>query len=113
MLALIRPFAPLLLKVLAVLALVVGIYQAGANAERKRGEAAALRVQIETIKADQRLAEKARLSAADKEAALATLNRELEEDLDALRKVVAARPGADRCPATDADLDLLYGPRRP
>ena len=97
----------------AILAAVVGIYQAGVNAERRRGEAAELRVQIETLKTDKRLAEQAQISAADKAVALATELTQQEEALDALRKSIAAKPEGDRCPATGADLDLLYEPGRP
>lgn len=99
--------------ILLGLLLVLGIYQAGVNAERKRGEAAALRVALETVLADRRLAEQAQLSAADKAAALATINRQLEGELDDLRTVLAAKPEADRCPASGADIDLLYGAERP
>lgn len=88
--------------------LCVGIYQAGGNAERKRGEAAQLRVELETIRLDDRLKEQAGKSAAGKAAALAAEVKQREEELDALRKALAARPEADRCPAAPADLDLLY-----
>ncbi|HEV7278377.1 MAG TPA: hypothetical protein VGN80_19020 [Devosiaceae bacterium] len=96
----------------AGLLLAAGIYQTGVNAERARGEAAELRVQIQTLERDRELAERARVSEAKKAAELEAEVQEREEALDALRETLTNRPEADRCPATDADLDLLYQ-RRP
>lgn len=93
---------------LAGIALCVGLYQAGVNAERKRGEAAQLRVEIETIQRDKAIAEKARGDAERAAAELATINQQNEEALDALRTALANGPEDDRCPASAAVLDLLY-----
>lgn len=90
---------------------VAGIYQTGVNAERKRGEAAELRVRLETLQRDKQLAEKALISEADKAASLERQSQQDQEALDALRKSLAARPEGDRYPASSADLDRLYGPR--
>lgn len=108
MIALLRPFIPGGAAGLAILAVLIGVYQMGVNAERKRGEAAELRVRLETIQADQRHAEAARISAEDKAAELTTLTRQQEEALDALRKDLESRPAAERKPASGAELDRLY-----
>lgn len=82
--------------------LIAGIYQTGVRAERKRGEAAALRAQIATLEADIR---QARLAAADGaaraaaiEAASASDNRIIEEVRHAPTSpiCVASEPAARR-----------------
>lgn len=88
---------------------VIGAYRTGVNAERRAGEAAALRLELETIRADKRLGEQAAISAADKAMTLAAREREQLEDQIARREALAARPESERNPATDADLDLIYG----
>jgi hypothetical protein len=88
---------------------IVGVYQMGVNAERKRGEANSLRQKLETVLEDKRNAEAAQISAADKAMTLAAEERRLEEELNDLRADLAKRPEGDRYPATDGDLDLLYG----
>lgn len=110
--ALLRLLGPLKLPLLYVAIgamVVIGAYRTGVNAERRAGEAAALRQQIETLRDDMRLAAEAQASAAAKGAALDALNTQLTEELDALRTDLAGRPEGDRYPATDADLDRLYG----
>lgn len=102
------PIARYAIAGLAGILLCVGLYQAGVNAERRRGEAAQLRVELETVRLDKVNAEKALISERAKAAELLAEDRRNEEELDALRKALAARPDADRRPATDADLDLLY-----
>lgn len=87
---------------------VVSAYQTGVNAERKRGEAAGLRVELETLRSDMRLAAQAQDSATIKAAALEAAARQREEELDALRKELASRPEADRRRATGADLDRYH-----
>jgi len=86
----------------------VGAYQAGINAERKRGEAAQLRVELETLRLDKALAEKALLSAADKGVQLEAEVQLNEEALDALRKTLAARSESERDRASGADLDNYH-----
>lgn len=93
---------------LAGMLLLAGVYQSGVNAERKRGEAAQLRVELETMRLDDRLKAQAQKSAGAKAEALEAEVRENEETLDALRKALAARPETDRRPASPDDLDLLY-----
>lgn len=92
----------------AGVAILLGAYQTGVNAERSRGEAAELRVELDTLKADKALAEKALISARSKEVELTLETRQHEEELDALRKDLAARPPGSGRPATDDDLDWLY-----
>lgn len=92
-----------------VLVVAVGIYQAGANGERSRGEAAVWKQRHNTVLADRRHAETARLSAEDKAQTLAAIDAKQKEELDALRSALAARPETDRCPVSGADLKLLFG----
>lgn len=82
----------------------VGIFQAGIRFERVRGEAAELRVKLETIAADKRFAEKALDSASVKAAELAAEAKQKQEELDALRN----KPESDRKPMSGAELDRLY-----
>lgn len=86
--------------------LLAGVYQAGVNAERKRGEAAQLRVELQTIEADRALAEKALIAARDDAATLEAEAKRNQEALDALNAQLAA--GEDHLPASGADLDRLY-----
>jgi hypothetical protein len=97
----------LLFGVLAAVAL-LGAYQAGGNAERKRGEAMQLRVELETARRDQAIAEQAADSADLKAGELAAAAQSKEDELDALRKQLAARPDADRSLAPADALDRLY-----
>lgn len=82
----------------------VGIYRAGANGERARGEAAELRVKLDTVETDKRFAEKALSSAGVKAAELAADAQRMQEELDALRN----KPKSDRKPMSGAELDRLY-----
>ena len=94
---------------IGVLVVAIGIYQAGANGERSRGEAAMWKQRHDTVLADKRNAEAAQISAADKAATLEALDAKQQEELDALRSALAARPETDRCPVSGADLKLLFG----
>jgi hypothetical protein len=110
--ALLALLGPLRLPLIALLvggAVVIGAYQTGVNAERKRGEAASLRQQLETVLADRRIALQAEASARRMAATLEAEARAYQEELDALRKDLAARPEADRRPIPDAAYDRLYG----
>lgn len=89
--------------------IVIGAFRTGVNFERRAGEAAALRLELETLRADMRLAAEAQASARAKGAALDALNQQLTEELDELRTDLAGRPEGDRYPASAADLDRLYG----
>lgn len=92
---------------LAVVALLAA-YQAGGTAERKRGEAQQLRVELETVHRDAAIAVQAADSAGRKTAELNDLSTRQEEELDALRRQLAARPYADRSRAPADALDRLY-----
>lgn len=90
------------------LVVLLGAYQAGGHAERKRGEAAQLRVELETLQLDAAHARAAAASADAKADELAAAAKLKEDELDALRKQLAARPEADRSRADAAALDRLY-----
>jgi type II secretory pathway component PulJ len=100
--------SPLAIGGLVAVVLFVAAYQAGGNAERKRGEAAALRTELATLKADNRNAEAARDSEAAKAAALEALANRQETELDALRTQLNALPADDRQLAPSDALDRLY-----
>ncbi len=103
------PLGATLAKTAAMLLLLVGIYQAGASGERSRGEAATWKQRHDTVLADRRHAEAARLSAEDKAATLIAIDAKLQEELNALRTALATRPETDRCPVSGADLKLVFG----
>ena len=92
--------------VLAVLAVIAGAYQSGVNAERKRGEAATLRVQLETAIIDRDIARRSLIRVADDAAELAASARENEEQINALQEIIRAR--ADRG-LSQSELDGLLG----
>lgn len=85
-----------------------GAYQTGVNAERGRGRAAQLQVELNTLKLDRRLGDQALKSALDKAKTLDAIDKKQQEELDALRTALAARPETDRCPVSDSDLKLLF-----
>ena len=87
--------------------LVIG-YLSGMNGERARGEAAALRTEIATMKADQASATASLASEAAKARSLETLTQQQERELEALRTQLGAQPAADRPAASPAALDRLY-----
>lgn len=104
MLALLKPFLPLGLKVLAVLAVVTGIYQAGYGAARRACEADALRSRIATMERDIGIAraaaaneERLRIAGAAREQLLA----------ERLQSYVETTDAADACTLTDADVERL------
>ena len=70
-------FAPYLIAAGVGMAVLIGVYQTGVNAERKRGQAAALRAEIATLKADIAIARQAEADAATRAAAV-----ELAADAD-------------------------------
>jgi hypothetical protein len=76
------------------LVIVLGAYQTGVNSERARGEAASLRVTIETMRRDQAIADSHLIRVAESAAELAELRRQDEEKIGALQKIVDER--ADR-----------------
>lgn len=90
MIALLARFWP----VLVGLVLVVGAYQAGVNAERDRGEAATLRVQVETIRRDKEIAERALVRVANDASELEAARRADGEKIDQLQEIIRSR--ADR-----------------
>ncbi len=93
---------------LAALVLLFGAYQAGVNAERKRGEAASLRVTIETMRRDKAISDAALIRVAEDMAELADAKEQNEEQIDALRQIIADRadPGL-----TQSELDGLLNIR--
>jgi len=102
MIALIARFWP----ALAVLVVIAGAYQSGVNAERSRGEAATLRVQLETAIIDRDIARRSLIRVADDAAELATSARENEEQINALQEIIRTR--ADRG-LSQSELDGLLG----
>lgn len=101
-------FWPQLAGGLAVLALLLGVYQAGVNAERKRGEAATLRVQIDTMRRDKAISDAALIRVADDAAELAAEAEQNERQIDALQDIIRNRddPGL-----TQHELDGLLNIR--
>jgi len=63
-------FAPYLIAAGLGMAVLFGAYRTGVNAERKRGEAAALRAQIATLRADIAIARQAEADAAARATAI-------------------------------------------
>lgn len=106
--ALFARFWPQLVGGMAIVGLLIGVYQAGVNAERKRGEAASLRVEIETLKRDKTIAERALIRIADDAAELEAAARENERQIDALQDIIRNRddPGL-----TQSELDGLLNIR--
>lgn len=93
---------------LVVLVVVAGAYQSGVNAERKRGEAAALRVEIETMRRDKEIAERALVRVADDTAELEAARRADEEKIAQLQEVIRT---SDRPGITQSELDGLLNIR--
>jgi len=91
---------------LAAVVLAFGIYQAGVNAERNRGEAATLRVQIETMRLDKEIAERSLVRVANDAAGLAKSAQENKEQINALQEIIRTR--ADRG-LSQSELDGLLG----
>lgn len=93
---------------LAVLAVVFGAYQTGVNTERNRGEAAALRQQIETLRRDKEIADRALVRQAADTAELEALRRTDGEKIDQLQEIIRNRadPGL-----TQSELDGLLNIR--
>lgn len=92
--------------VLGALVLLIGAYQAGVNAERKRGEAAQLRVEIQTMRRDKAIADAALVRVTNDAVELEALRRTDEEKIDQLQTIIRAsgRPGL-----TQSELDGLLG----
>lgn len=93
---------------LIALVIVIGAYQAGTNAERKRGEAATLRVQIETMRRDKEIAERSLMRVANDAAELEAMRRADEEKIDQLQEIIRDR--GDRG-LNQRELDGLLGIR--
>jgi hypothetical protein len=106
--ALLARFAPHMAIGLLAIGLIFGAYQTGVNAERKRGEAASLRVEIETLRRDKDIADRALVRVADDVAELAAAKEQNEEQINALREIIADRadPGL-----TQSELDGLLNIR--
>ena len=91
---------------LVALVIVIGAYQSGVNAERNRGEAAMLRVQIETMRLDKKIADRSLIRVADDAAALELARKADEEKIDQLQEIIRSR--ADRG-LNQSELDGLLG----
>jgi len=104
--ALVARFWPMAVAGLAAVAIVIGAYQTGVNAERSRGEAARLRVELETMRLDKEIAERALVRTANDAAELAAQTKENEEQIGALQEIIKER--ADRG-LTQRELDGLLG----
>jgi hypothetical protein len=92
---------------LAAVALLFGVYQTGVSAERKRGEAAALRAQLAIVRADlaiSRAAEADAKARGDELALAATTNEGIVNELEA---DLLRRPAVGRCAIDRADADRL------
>jgi hypothetical protein len=107
-LGLLMRFWPQLAGGLAVVTLLFGVYQAGVNAERKRGEAATLRVEIQTLRRDKAISDAALIRVADDAAELAAEAEQNERQIDALQDIIRNRadPGL-----TQLELDGLLNIR--
>lgn len=92
--ALVARLWPYAAGALLAMALFAGVYQAGVNSERRRGEAATLRVEIETLRRDKDIAEAALTRQANDSAQLEALRRTDEEKIDQLQTIIRSR--ADR-----------------
>lgn len=91
-------FAPYLIAAGVGMAVLIGAYQTGVNAERKRGQAAALRAEIATLKADIAIARQAEADAATRAAAVeiaAAADRKIVEEISRAPSNPACRLGAD------------------
>ncbi len=103
--------APYLIAAGVGMAVLIGAYQTGVRAERKRGQAAALRAEIATLKADIAIARQAEADAATRAAAV-----EIAADAD--RKIVeeiSRAPSNPACRLDDAAarrLQSIGGTRR-
>lgn len=84
-------FLPQIGAGLAVVALLVGVYQAGVNSERRRGEAAQLRVEIQTLRRDKAIAEAAIARQEQDAAQLEALRRTDGEKIDQLQAIIRSR----------------------
>lgn len=98
--ALLRPLAPYLIAAGLGIAVIVGAYQTGVRAERKRGEAAALRAELATVRADLAIA---RQAAADGEVRAAAIAAQSAADNRIVEEVRnAPRPNSCRLSPADA-----------
>ena len=102
-LTLLKPFLPLGLKALAVLAVVLGIYQAGYGAARRACEADALRSQIAALQRDIDIAQ----AAAANEERLRIEGAAREQTLNERLQTYVAATSDDACALTDADVERL------
>ena len=95
--------APYLIAGAVGMAVLVGAYQTGVNAERKRGQAAALRAEIATLKADIAIARQAEADAATRAAAVeiaAAADRKIVEE-------ISRAPSNPACRLSPADVQRL------
>lgn len=104
-------FAPYIIAVGVGMAVLIGAYQTGVRAERKRGEAAALRAEIATLKADIAIARQAEADAATRAAAVeiaAAADRKIVEEISR----APSNPACRLSPADALRLQSIGGTRR-
>jgi len=106
--ALLARLWPYAAAALAAVVLLVGAYQTGVNAERARGQAAQLRVEIQTLRRDAAIADRAMERVAKDAAELEALRRTDGEKIDQLQEIIRGRgdPGI-----TQSELDGLLNIR--
>jgi len=103
--------APYLIAGAVGMAVLVGAYQTGVRAERKRGEAVALRAEIATLKADIAIARQAEADAATRAAAVeiaAAADRRIVEEISR----APSNPACRLSPADALRLQSIGGARR-
>lgn len=103
--------APYLIAAGVGMAVLIGAYQTGVNAERKRGQAAALRAEIATLKADIAIARQAEADAATRAAAVETAaaaDRKIVEEISR----APSNPACRLSPADALRLQSIGGARR-
>lgn len=89
------------------LVVVLGAYQAGVNAERKRGEAATLRIEIQTMRRDKEIADRTLIRVAEDVAELDAARRANEEEINALQGIIDGRADSGLTqPELDGLLDI-------
>jgi hypothetical protein len=102
--------APYAIAAGLVLAVLAGVYRAGVNAERKRGEAAALRAEIATLQRDRDIARQAEADAAARTTALEAASRADRALLEEIRRA-PPNPSCRLSPADARRLQSIGGSR--
>lgn len=104
-------FAPYIIAAGIGMAVLIGAYQTGVRAERKRGDAVVLRAEIATLKADIAIARQAEADAATRAAAIeasAATDRKIVEEISR----APSNPACRLSPADALRLQSIGGTRR-